>query len=541
MQVKHWSIKTLLAAAIGAALLLTALTGGIGIMGSIHLGSALTESLDTSGTVRRQMDADMMHDAIRADVLAALLAARGDRKETIDAAAASLREHGERLQKDFSANRSELGPEADQQAAQVQTVIDRYLNSAKEIVRQAASDPARADELLAGFEQSYTELEGAMEKLADTISQRAEDTAAKARSAATITRWQLAGAAGAALLMMALAGYYLFRSITGALARLSLTVSRIQSSRDLSVRASEEHLTEIQQLVAAFNGLISTLQALVQTVHRTSGGIRAASAQVTGAAERTVEHSGLQSDAAASMATSIGQLTTSVTRVSDHAGTAYATSSESEQVLREGVQTVEQAVAEIREMAETVIRAGATIQQVGQLSDKISGIVKVIQGLAEQTNLLALNAAIEAARAGEQGRGFAVVADEVRHLAERSAQSAQEISDVIAEVQRGMQEAVSGMEAGVTRVRSGAELVEGAGQTILHASHGAAKTAQLVAEISSALKEQSAASTAIARNVEQVAMMTEENRDSAQTAARYAKEQAELAAQLEQEVNVFRV
>jgi len=157
------------------------------------------------------------------------------------------------------------------------------------------------------------------------------------------------------------------------------------------------------------------------------------------------------------------------------------------------------------------MHAALTIEDLGKKSEQIQGIVKSIQEIADQTNLLALNAAIEAARAGEQGRGFAVVADEVRKLAENTSKSTQEISAMTETISGNTNEAVAEMEAAVEMVKSGALLAGQAGASIVEINDGASRVLSGVEDISTSIQEQSLAGREIADNVEKVAQMSEEN------------------------------
>jgi methyl-accepting chemotaxis protein len=180
-------------------------------------------------------------------------------------------------------------------------------------------------------------------------------------------------------------------------------------------------------------------------------------------------------------------------------------------------------------IASAVSGASSVIHDLGEQSQEISNVVQVIKEVADQTNLLALNAAIEAARAGEQGRGFAVVADEVRKLAERTAKSTGDISDIVSKIQVSATGAVEEMDKVVKRVESGQALAEEAGRQITSIEEGANQVSSAVMEISNALREQTDASQEIAKHVESIAQMTEENNAAAGETSANAQRLDELA------------
>ena len=196
---------------------------------------------------------------------------------------------------------------------------------------------------------------------------------------------------------------------------------------------------------------------------------------------------------------------------------------------------------ELELIAQTVNESARIIEQLGKHSENISAIVNVIKEIADQTNLLALNAAIEAARAGEQGRGFAVVADEVRKLAERTTQSTKEISDMIGAIQQGTESAVASMQGGVSRVAEGVTLSRRAGEAIARIRQGTQDVRQSVGDISDAMGEQSQASNEIARGVEHIAQMAERNSTEVRATADTVLHLEQMATTLQAEVQRFRV
>jgi methyl-accepting chemotaxis protein len=241
------------------------------------------------------------------------------------------------------------------------------------------------------------------------------------------------------------------------------------------------------------------------------------------------------------MAAAVEEMTASIAHVSDNAAQARANSAHSQELSEAGGKIIESTVAEMATMASAVKAASESVTELGCQSHQISDIVNVIKEIADQTNLLALNAAIEAARAGEQGRGFAVVADEVRRLAERTATSTGEISATIARIQAGVRLTTEMMESGVARVDQGVSLANQAGAAIAQIRNGATQVTLAVADISAALEEQRAASNDIARRVGIIAQMSEENSAAVPGSAQSAESMSQLAKSLEAATACFRI
>jgi methyl-accepting chemotaxis protein len=234
-------------------------------------------------------------------------------------------------------------------------------------------------------------------------------------------------------------------------------------------------------------------------------------------------------------------MTASISQISANAAHSEEIAHAAGTISEEGRNVVQAAVVEIDNIAASVKQSSDIIGQLGGASQRISEIVGVIQDIAGQTNLLALNAAIEAARAGEQGRGFAVVADEVRKLAERTAQSTQEIAGMIDEIQRNSANAVSSMEDGTRRVNDGVEKARLAGESIARIREETEQVAQEIIGISDALREQTSAVNVVSREVMSIADMSHSNALSVDHLAQTADEMRRLAEELKTEVNHFKL
>ncbi len=344
----------------------------------------------------------------------------------------------------------------------------------------------------------------------------------------------------AAVLLAIGLGVWILNSILVPLRSLQETIQYVQSNNDLTKRAAVSGTDEIAQTGEAFNQLMGSLQGIISNVSESADRVRQSATQMADSTSQVTTASQAQSEAAAAIASTMEQMTVSIDQVAEHANDAYRNSLENDKLSSKGSDVILQVVNDMRRIADTVNQSSVIIRDLGKQSDEINSIVQVIKEIADQTNLLALNAAIEAARAGEQGRGFAVVADEVRKLAERTSQSTNTIAEIVSKIQEGTRNAVSSMESGVTQVNQGVELAGQAGDAIHEISAGAQKVSHTASDISSAIKEQSVASTDIAKNVEKVAQMSDENHAAIQEIASSAQNLEGLAEELEVTVRKFK-
>jgi len=331
------------------------------------------------------------------------------------------------------------------------------------------------------------------------------------------------------------------RRITRSLNELENAMDQIQSSNDLSRRVQVTSKDEIGQIGISFNHMIQNFQEIIQQVISNSRLVKQAANKLSESSYRVADSSKSQSDATASMAAAVEEMKTSIDHVAESSQETNDIARRSGELSTQGGDVVRGAAVEMSKIAESVNQSSQFIQKLGEDSNQISAIVNVIKEIADQTNLLALNAAIEAARAGEQGRGFAVVADEVRKLAERTARSTEEITAMIASIQSGTQQAVASMQVGSTRVTEGVAMANRAGDSMKQISDGSNQVIAAVIDISSALREQSVASNHAAQNVEKIALMTEENSVVANEIAGESKKLEVMASTLESAVSRFKV
>ena len=336
------------------------------------------------------------------------------------------------------------------------------------------------------------------------------------------------------------ASFFLARRISRRLEG-SVEIARRIASGDLTGRVPPGSNDEVGRLVTALGEMQNELRATIGKTVKGAMEISNAAQGLNQTVKQMESSVTVQSSASSAIAANVEQLTVSINHVSDSTGDAARWAADSDVQATSGRETVERLVAEIHRVSEVVGDAARKIGELETESERISNIVGVIKDIAEQTNLLALNAAIEAARAGEHGRGFAVVADEVRKLSERTAQSTGEISRMVASIQESTRQVVQGIESGVDAVQGSVENAKQAGETIAHLQEEARRVAEIVGDVANALQEQSAASTDVARKVEDIATHAEETNAAANETARAAELLDRVAGEMRQEVSRFRL
>ncbi|TCS73345.1 methyl-accepting chemotaxis protein [Sulfuritortus calidifontis] len=298
---------------------------------------------------------------------------------------------------------------------------------------------------------------------------------------------------------------------------------------------------EMGEIAADINRAREALAGLIAEVRRTADEVARDAGEVAEGARQIAIAAGEQSEAISSSAAAVEELTVAITHVADQTEEANRTADQANSLAEDGRRVADRASNGMTAVAESVTATAHQIEGLNARAVEISGIVQVIKEIADQTNLLALNAAIEAARAGEQGRGFAVVADEVRKLAERTAGATTEIGSMIEAIQQETHGAVDSMEANSRKAQEGRAIVTDVSGALGEIMQAAQAVLDRVEEITSASREQKAASTEIAQSVERIAQMTEENSASAKQVSSAAGHLGNLAGTLKTELDRFHV
>lgn len=288
-------------------------------------------------------------------------------------------------------------------------------------------------------------------------------------------------------------------------------VNLTQGEADLSRRLPEEGGDEFQDMARHMNRFIGNLSELIGSVKSQSLNIESGLKQIAINEDGNSERFSRQQAETEQLATAVEELAATAHSVADNTGNAVQAVNDARHHFDNGVKALEEAVLKMETLAEGVHGAGGVIASLKESTDEIGNIVDVIGGVAEQTNLLALNAAIEAARAGEQGRGFAVVADEVRTLASRTQQSTEEIRRMIEELQKGSEKAVAAMDASTVESNESVEMVKEAEQAMQQIAQEIHKISDLNLQIAQATEQQSEVTDMINQNIHRITTFSEEN------------------------------
>lgn len=307
----------------------------------------------------------------------------------------------------------------------------------------------------------------------------------------------------------------------------------------VSVQA-ENHDDEIGKLFTGFNQSVNNIKSIINSVTQAVEATASASNQISSSTEEMAAGSQEQSSQASEVAAAVQQMTATILEASSNASRAADFAQKTELAAKEGGKIVQETITGMLRISDVVSNAATTVQELGNSSEQIGQIIQVIDDIADQTNLLALNAAIEAARAGEQGRGFAVVADEVRKLAERTTKATKEIAGMIRGIQNNTSGAVHSIHQGTEEVKKGTLLANKAGDALGSIISSIQEVTGEINQVAASSEELSSAAEQISKNIESISAVTNESASGTQQIARAAEDLNRLTEKLQGLVEQFK-
>ncbi len=334
--------------------------------------------------------------------------------------------------------------------------------------------------------------------------------------------------------------FLLRRTISDPIAEMVSLFQRLANG-DLTIRMKSTRTDEIGTLATSFNQVTNNLQGLVKECSSASQQVAAAASEIASSAEEMAAGLTRQGEQTSQVSAAVEEMSSSIVEVARKAADAAGAAENSGKQAGGGGEVVAKTITEMKQIAQQVTDSAQAVGDLGKKSEQIGQIIAVINDIADQTNLLALNAAIEAARAGEHGRGFAVVADEVRKLAERTTQATEEVAKSIREIQEGTGTSVKIIGASTEKVANGVELANSAGGALETIVRSSKELVSMVQSIATASQQQSAAGEQIAKSVEQINAVTRESTSGAQQAAEAATQLANQATGLATLVGKFKI
>jgi methyl-accepting chemotaxis protein len=428
--------------------------------------------------------------------------------------------------------------------AQLRQAAEAYDRGAQRVAQLKREGKVhQATELLLGTGMSQVRNE--MEKSAADFIElaqklrseaRAEQATAESRASISILAFGITGI----VIGMAVATV-IARSISASIGGMLRVIEHVAANNlaieDLEVASDDE----IGHAAAALNQMKSSLGKVIQSIARAAEHLASASEELSSSATQQAEGAETQKGQAMQVASAMQQMAATVNDVSKHSTRAAEASRQAAETAREGGTIVEASLATMRGIADSVSATAKKVEDLGKSSDQIGRIIGVIDDIADQTNLLALNAAIEAARAGEQGRGFAVVADEVRKLAERTTRATKEVAQMVRNIQDETKTAVAAMQDGTKQVQYGVTTTAKAGDSLKQIIEMSEQVGEMITHIATAAVEQSSATEQVNQNVDQISRLLRESAVGAQQAATACQDLSGLALDLQKMVGSFQL
>jgi len=434
----------------------------------------------------------------------------------------------------------------DQQSlASIKTVKDSFEVFYADGVKMAHAfidgGPAEGNKLMGGFDNASLKLQDA---LAPFIKAQLDgmDTAVKTANN-EVARVRTVGlATGLAVILITIfMASATIRSITRPLGLMQATISEVEKTSDFTRKVLVDSTDEVGQTAKAFNQLMNRMSEIIRQTRTSVDGIASASQDLTLSIGKMTDGSHQQLEASTTVAATTEEISVAISEMASHTKESESLSDISRKETRQALAITHESMAGMNRTAVAIKESADNVARLSKSSDEISGIITIIKEIADQTNLLALNAAIEAARAGEQGRGFAVVADEVRKLAERTGKSTGEIGGLINTIQMEIGQTVETMKAADEQVTHSVETAKLASEALEKIGVDSEHISERMNEMANSIKESDIAIQDIAKQMEKITQMIEGNSAATEATGNTAKNLDALAADLHQAVEKYKV
>ena len=403
------------------------------------------------------------------------------------------------------------------------------------------SYPQAADKAVRGIDRPVDEGIDKINKEGKTIAEEIEAAVTKsmAEEAAT-TRNTLVALLVASLLVGCGVALAVANRIVGTVREVEAGMQKVSATQDLTLQIPARGKDELARMATSFNTMLTNFRAVLHQVHAGAESVASAAGQISGSADALYESASRQGESISGSSAATEELTVSIASVAANAQNVRNLSNQGMARTADGTRLVEELAREMRHIQEQVESIAASVRDFVDSTNTINGMTQQVKEIADQTNLLALNAAIEAARAGEQGRGFAVVADEVRKLAEKSTSSANQIEQVTGRIQNQSSLVSGAIQSGLTSIAASVAKAGEVDTAIGLARDDVAQADRGIHDISESVREQELASTEIAQAMEKIAQETDETGSASQLARQAAQDLNQLASQLLGAVSRFK-